>query len=306
MEIFDAYEQAKKDVDAVTETSNLLRTFQDEESMTSITYRAVDGGSIFEPLNLQDMCTFERTFWDRDAYSTVCVLSTDSNSTCVAQSMSVVNLFYGSFSNCTLLSQSHVDSVVDMMFDNAFNETVNDETRLAYSFFLSQDADVSTKTASMTKSMLVLGSPLTQDEDDDEELTGYALDGPYQIFLEAVGKDWVNMFGFKDKFLASKYRNNFVMNDRVRVKWLNDAILSNEFEYMVRSVRPSIKSLYPVATITLKTHAYHSFVAQENYSNTNAQTCIQMLRKTLTPTLEHRYESRSNDGEYAIWIFERV
>ena len=47
--------------------------------------------------------------------------------------------------------------------------------------------------------------------------------------------DWINMFGFKDKFLDSKYRNNFVLNDRVAVKWLNDAILSNEFEYMVQT-----------------------------------------------------------------------
>ena len=145
---------------------------------------------------------------------------------------------------------------------------MNDETRLAYSFFLSQDADASTKTASMTKSMLVLGSPLTQDEDDDEELTGYALDGPYQIFLEAVGKDWVNMFGFKDKFLASKYRNNFVMNDRVRVKWLNDAILSNEFEYMVRRFERI-------------THLYTRKLLERKY--------IQMLRNSDT-NAEHRYK----------------
>ena len=53
---------------------------------------------------------------------------------------------------------------------------------------------------------------------------------------------------------------------------------------------------------TPKTHAYHSFVAQENYSNTNAQTYIHMLRKTLTPTLEHRYgknlqQSRSKQND---------
>ena len=186
VQIFDAYEQAKKDVDAVTETTNLLRTFRDEESMTSITYRAVDGGTIFEPLNLQDMCTFERKFWDEDTYSSVCVL--DSNSTCVPQSMSVVNLFYGDLPNCTLLSQSHVDTVVDILFDNAFNETVDEEIRLMYSLFLSQDADANTRRASKTKSLLVLGSPLRYDEDDeDEELTGYDLDGPYQVFLEAVG-----------------------------------------------------------------------------------------------------------------------
>ena len=85
MEIFDAYEQAKKDVDAVTETSNLLRTFQDEESMR-YHYRAV-GGTIFEPLNLQDMSCSNGPF-GISTYSTVCVLSTDSNSTCVMQSMS--------------------------------------------------------------------------------------------------------------------------------------------------------------------------------------------------------------------------
>ena len=238
VQIFDAYEQAKKDVDPVTETS-VLRTFQDEESMTRITYRDVGGESVFVPTNLQSMCEFEMKFVDRDAYKDVCVLSAQSNSTCVPQYMSVVHLFYNTYvsnyTDCPLLSQNQVDGVVSMLFDNAFNESVSEETRLAYSFFLSQDVDVSARTTTMTKSVLVLGSPLTQDEDDDEELTGYNLDGPYQTFLEAVGKDWVDMFGFEDKFLNSKYRNNFVMNDRVSVKWLNEAILSVEFEYMVQT-----------------------------------------------------------------------
>ena len=181
MQIFDAYEQAKKDVDAVTETTNLLRTFRDEESMTSITYGAVDGGTIFEPLNLQDMCTFERKFWDEDTYSSVCVL--DSNSTCVPQSMSVVNLFYGDLPNCTLLSQSHVDTVVDILFDNAFNETVDEEIRLMYSLFLSQDADANTRRASKTKSLLVLGSPLRYVvfEREARELQSYPSNVPSNV-----------------------------------------------------------------------------------------------------------------------------
>ena len=36
-------------------------------------------------------------------------------------------------------------------------------------------------------------------------------------------------------------------------------------------------------------HLYHSFMSLKNYPNSNSQTHTRILRKTLTPTLEHRY-----------------
>ena len=199
--------------------------------------------TVFTPLNLQSMCDFEMKFVNRTDYKNMCLLNTyGSNQTCVPQAMSVVNLFYSnpSFSmvenqTCPLLSQSDVDSVVSVLFENALNVSVPEETRLFYSFFLSKDADANTYANSKTKSILVLGSPLSQDSNEKEDLTGYDLDGPYQTFLEAVGEAWVDTFGLKNRFLKTKFRNDAVVEDRLELKWINEAILSKEFEYMVNS-----------------------------------------------------------------------
>ena len=61
---------------------------------------------------------------------------------------------------------------------------------------------------------------------------------------------------------------------------------SAKTKYVVLSATISIKSLYPVVTRisleTLKIHAYHSFVAQVNYSNTNVISSSHPLLRGLT------------------------
>jgi hypothetical protein len=78
-----------------------------------------------------------------------------------------------------------------------------------------------------------------------------------------------------------------------------------------RSARISIKSLSHVFTRmslkTLKTHVFHSFVAQENYSNTNART--QALSKAKTELESWREQhSRSETAERELrkrtWLFQ--
>ena len=46
---------------------------------------------------------------------------------------------------------------------------------------------------------------------------------------------------------------------------------------------------YHLLMLSRKCQLYHSFISQENHSNSNAQIQTRMLRKTRTPTLEHRY-----------------
>ena len=103
--------------------------------------------------------------------------------------------------------------------------------------------------------------------------------GSDEGFMKRVDKENGSRKAYKK---SSDLRNRYKKNTYFKVQHYAGDVVYAVFEREAREFQ-SNHSIFVVTRISLKTHkthVYHSFVAQENCSNTNAQTHTQMLRKT--------------------------
>ena len=104
----DALDNAKSLTDAAAAATNKKVKERESAEMSrgsiSIMWKSKDGGDIFTPKNLKEMCVTEKLFFDHKDYKDYCVLNYDAygNATgCKPPTLSTTYMFYGaSFQKC--------------------------------------------------------------------------------------------------------------------------------------------------------------------------------------------------------------
>jgi hypothetical protein len=166
-------------------------------------YSDIDGGDVFDPENLQQMCQTERVVLQHPLYPKYCKL--DAQSECLVPQSSPVAIFYGTNHtfDCPLLSSTELESKRQALYDSLDSPI----GRLTNGFFMDKGVETRNPLASTkTRSTIQLGAPLEGFMSVNDRRPEQSKE--YAKFFEALEDPLVTKFNLKAKwFLSSPYRN---------------------------------------------------------------------------------------------------
>jgi len=221
-------------------TGSVIKPRSERSSYFGITlmFYGTAGQNVFTPSTLQQMCEVENLVLGFKNYPDVCVLSSTPNATgCIQQSTLVTSMFYDSSSwyhngiktnnrNCSLLSDSHVQSVTSTIIAGA--QDMN--TRQAFSFFCPADV-LTTSLISYTRSSISFGTPLqgfssSSDRESEQKKI-------YQDMLGDLEADLFDHFGMTGTAFRSPYATIISTKD-LEVKFIGSVFRGMEMARMVQ------------------------------------------------------------------------
>ena len=231
----DAYTSAVSQIDLATGAGTLTSSRSQfyTSSALILVYKWKEGmgsGSIFTPVNLQEMCQVETNFYG-PGYSEVCALY--NGTTCMPQMRSVATLFYGTNSTaiaeCALLPQTVVDSVLE---SKIIDKLWVPATRLDAGFYVGKDT-LAANTSGITRSVLFVGTPMegfAASDDRKREQSNMVR----KLWATEFEKTLWGYFGQVNSNTRSAYRDR-AFTEHLEVVYYMEYFSEAEFERLVDS-----------------------------------------------------------------------